>query len=311
MSASMSSFSDSETTSHRPEQPIVEEQTFLLRELSENEIPAAVELTWQLCSDSANRSYPLFDGQDEIRTEYASRLQEQNAALLGCFRERRLIGLLCYFSHPGEHYLQTTAFVIAEDYDTVASTFVKHLSANFRRHEIYIGITAENTRAANILRSNGYELVEASLDMRLGRSQFIDQNSSNHEIVQIDHTNLEEYTGFHMTHFSDIYWTIERLCKNIDQWTIFALTAEGRINGGIFLRADAGVAEIFGMALTASVDEHTASALLSKALRTVFDENPDVDEVVFFMGEDDRVNQPAALSNGFRCHSRYRCYRNT
>jgi len=300
-----------ENADHRRERPVVESQTLLLRELNQEEIPTAVDLTWQLFNDPANRSYPLFHSQGEITTEYASRLEERNAALLGCFRQRRLIGLLCYFFHPGEQYLQTTAFTIAEDYDTVASTFVKYLGANFGGYDIYVGVTAENTCAAEALQSNGYELIEASLDMRLGRSQFIDQYSSSHEIVRIDRTGLEEYAGFHMTHFGDIYWTIERLRKNIDQWTILALKTEGKINGGIFLRSDASGAEIFGMASAASAGEHAASALLSQALRTVFDENPNVDEVVFFTDEDDRFNQRAALSNGFRCHSRYRCYRNT
>ena len=299
-----------ENADNRRERPSVESQTLLLRELNQDEIPTAVELTWQLFSDPANRSYPLFHSQDDMRTEYASRLQEQNAALLGCFRERRLIGLLCYFFHPGEHYLQTTALAVAEDCDTVASELLKCLSASFKGYEICVGITAENTCVAEALQSNGYELIEVSLDMRLGRSQFIDQYSSNHEIARIDRTDLEEYAGFHTTHFSDIYWSIERLRRNVDQWAIFALKTEGKISGGIFLRADAGGAEIFGMAFEDSADDHAASALLSKALRTVFDENPDVDEVVFFTDEDDRFNQRAALSNGFRCHSRYRCYRN-
>ncbi len=287
----------------------MERHTFSLRELGHNEIQTAVELTWRLCDDRANRSYPLFDNQDEMRTEYLARLQEQNAALLGCFRGARLIGVLCYFCQPGEHYLQTTAFVTAEDHDPVASAFVNYLRANFEGYETYVGITAENTCAAKILRLNGYELIEASLDMRLGRNQFIHQDSSNHEIVRIGRTNFEEYAGFHETHFNDIYWNTERLRRKIDQWTVFALKTEGKISGGLFLNIDADAAEVFGMAFAGSADEHAASVLLSKALKTVFDENPSVDSVVFFTDEDEELNQRAALSNGFRCNSRYRCYR--
>lgn len=304
----ISSSSDSKTAGHRREQPVVEKQTLLLRKLHQDEMSAAVELTWQLCSDPANRSYPLFGNQDEIRAEYSARLQEQNAALLGCFQGEHLIGLLCYFFHPGEHYLQTTAFVIAEDYDTVASAFVEHLRSSFRGYETYIGITAENTRAASILRSSGYELIEASLDMRLRRGQFIHRDSLNHEIVRIDRTNFDQYAGFHKTHFDDMFWNAERLHNSIDQWAVFALKTEGEINGGLFLSIDADMAEVFGMAFTDSADEHVASALLSRALKTVFDENPGVNRVVFFTDEDENPNHRAALSCGFLCRSRYRCY---
>lgn len=289
---------------------LLEAQTLLLRKLNQDEIPAAAELTWRLCNDPASRSYPLFGNQDEIKTEYSARLQEQNAALIGCFQDERLIGLLCYFFRPGEHYLQTTAFVIAEDYDTVASAFVEHLRANFKGYEIYIGITAENTRAANILQSSGYELIEASLDMRIGKGQFVPEDFANHEIVRIDRANFEQYAGFHKAQFDDIYWNAERLRNSIDQWTVFALKTEGEINGGLFLSTDADMAEVFGMAFAGSAGEHVASALLSRALKTVFDENPGVDRVVFFTDEDENLNQRAALANGFRCYSRYRCYRN-
>lgn len=289
----------------------MERQTLLLRELERHEIRTAVELTWQLCSDEENRSYPLFDSADEISAEYLARLQEKNAALLGCLQGERLIGVLCCFFQPEEHYLQTTAFVAVEDCATVASEFMDYLRANFKGYEIYIGVAAENACAAEVLQSNGYELIEASLDMRLARGQFIDQDSSGHEIVRIDHTNFEEYAGFHEAHFDDVYWSTERLHRSIDQWTVFALKTEGRINGGLFLRMDAHTAEIFGMAFADPTDENIASALLSKALTTVFHENPGVDSLVFFTDECDGLNQRAALSNGFRCHGRYRCYRNT
>jgi len=53
------------------------------------------------------------------------------------------------------------------------------------------------------------------------------------------------------------------------------------------------------MAFTDSADEHVASALLSRALKTVFDENPGVDRVVLFTDEDGNPNHRAALSCGF------------
>lgn len=302
--------SSDKTTDYHQGQPILEKRTYLIRALNQYELQIAVELAWELSKDPANRSYPLFQSRDEIRAEYVAGLRGQNAALLGCFQSERLIGLLCYFFQPGEHYLQTTSFIVAEDYDAVADEFVKYLRTNFKEYEIYIGITAENICAAKILRLNGYELIEASLDMRLGKSQFIEQDSPDHEIIRIDRTNLEEYARFHKAHFDDIYWNVERLRKNIDQWTILALKTQGKISGGLFLRIDADSAEIFGMAFAGFTDAHVASALLARALKTVFEENPGVDSVVFFTDEDEKLNQSAALSNGFRCHSRYQCYRN-
>ncbi len=306
----MDLLSSDKTADYHLGQRTMEKKTYLLRALNQDEIQVAVELTWQLSEDPANRSYPLFQSRDEIETEYVARLREQNAALIGCFQSERLIGLLCYFFQPGERYLQTTAFMAAEDCAAVADEFVKYLRANFKEYEIYIGITAENICFSKILQLNGYELIEASLDMRLGRSQFIDHDSSDHEIMRIYHTDFEEYAGFHEAHFDNIYWNVERLRNSIDQWTILALKTEGKINGGLFLRTDAHTAEIFGMAFANPIDEHVASALLLRALKTVFEENPGVDSVIFFMDEDEKPNQSVALSNGFRRHSRYRCYRN-
>lgn len=280
----------------------------MLKDLGINEINDAVELTWRLCNNAIGRSYLLFQSLADIETEYRLRINKEASALLGYYKGEELIGVLCYFYQPKELYLQTTSLVAKEDYQTVISSFLTHINKNHSGYEVYIGVTPEYTPAIDELKSFGYRQIEASSDMRLRKKSFLPKIISDNIVERIDKANFHEYLDFHKAHFENIYWNAKRLQEKLDDWYIFVRKEDGKISGGIFMTVNHNYAEIFGMAMINSSDTINAVGLLSKAIAEVLIENSEIDDVIFFVDDKDKINLAASIECGFQTHSKYCCY---
>jgi hypothetical protein len=222
----------------------------MVKELEQNEIINAALLTWRLCNNSNYRSYPLFQSLSDIEEEYRSRIGKKGSALMGYYKNEKIIGVMCYYYHPEEMYLQTTSLAAEEDTDLVIHSFLLHIQKNHPGYDVYIGVTAENTLVIDPLTAFGYKLVEASSDTRLDKNCFIYKNISGSIIERIDKAGFHEYTEFHTAHFDNFYWNTDRIRDKLNEWYIFASKEDGEITGGLFLKADRNYAEIFGMAMT-------------------------------------------------------------
>ncbi len=258
--------------------------------------------------DPANRSCPLYRSLDEVKKEFLSRAQGAHSGLYGYCHADRLVGVLCYFALPKDNYLQTVAFLAAEDHASVFAAFLAHLRENFTGYEALIGITAENTQAAGALLASCYALAEASTDMRLNRSGFAFGGQPGCTIERIGKARFHEYAHFHDKHFQNIYWNSGRLYDKADAWYIFAVREGEQIVGGLFLTAGPGMAEIFGMAAESLPESCGSTGFLSAALNAVFCDREDVHEVVFLVDLKDEMLRAAAVKAGFEVIGHYRCY---
>lgn len=284
----------------------------MLKPLSETELHEAVLLSAELLTASASRSYPFFQSKSDIEAEYRLRLRDPHGALLGYYRQDRLIGVLCYFYEPGELYLQTTAMLAQEAQEDVFAAFLTHLHEGFPGYTALIGLSADNQSAVITLSTHGFCLIESSHDMRLQRQAFVASRQSGVGIHRITSNNFDAYAAFHDACYGDnTYWKAARLYAHLDAWHIFAYAIGDMMRGSVFLKIQERMhmAEVFGMTFQAKEDaKRAAFPLLSHAVQSVFDDNAAIDSIIFFVEDGDDDILQAAYEAGFACLDRYRCF---
>lgn len=279
----------------------------MVKELTEERVREAAELSWKRCGTPAKRSYPLFQSETEIETEYRLRLHETYGGLLGCFSGETLVGVCCFFFVPTERYLQTVAFYSDEGHPQSASEFLGYFESNYPGYSINIGIPFENAFAADALQRSGFDLVEDSHDMRLDRDGFI-TGRPEATVFRLEAEQYPEYAGFHDLHFPDIYWNAERLFSDIANWRIFVHRKNGTIDGSAFVMLQNKMAEIFGLW---TPDLQTARVLLHGLIGALAAENTEIGMMIFFVDGDEALNQAVSRECGFRCAGHYQLWTKT
>lgn len=280
----------------------------MLKQLAEIDADKAAAFAWRLLGSAENQSYPLYQSLKEVEKEFTSRALGAYSGLYGYCYANELIGVLCYFAHPEDKYLQTVAFLAAEDHTAVFAAFLSFLRESYAGFKVLIGITEENVKVADALLRFGYTLVEASEDMRLSKSRFVYGAQPGYDVERINKACFHEYAGFHDRYFGDIYWNAARLYDKADDWYIFVIRNAGKIGGSLFLTTYQNTAEIFGMTVEDMPMDSGADAFLLNALEIVFRDNASVNNVIFLVDEKYTCNLAVAKRAGFDVIGRYRCY---
>ena len=228
----------------------------------------AIAFAWQRCGQIPSSSYPLFPSKQALMREYQRNGSLPGGFQIACFEQGSLRGVMFGFAEAETRYLQTTGFYVAEGDDSAAAALAAWLFASYKGYTLNVGLPAENRTVAAALCENGCRLLDDALDLRLRSAGFLNATPGGFAIRRIDEKSLPRYLDFHQAHFGDCYWNAQRLRERFADWQVYALEADQRFTGGLFLRIYAkDAAEIYGLH---AETESAAAALLSEAIRTLF-----------------------------------------
>jgi len=102
----------------------------------------------------------------------------------------------------------------------------------------------------------------------------------------------------------------KNLKRELERFRILALRKADRTYGSIFAKifAKTNSAEIFGL-FSEGENLGEKDALISHLLVQLYNEFGSLEEIIFFIDEEDSAELSLALNAGFEVNDRYRCYR--
>lgn len=278
----------------------------IIREILYNELEKNLEFSWRLSRLPSTNSYPLFSTFVEMKTKFERAIENESDKLYAVLLDGSLCGVVCLEVIPENHYIQTVGIYISNNFNIVMSEIFHKLRNEYTGYEIYLGYPKENTLAFNYCMNENFSLIESSIDFRLHSSEFTGFNESLN-INRITEDNFERYAEYHEKQFQGIYWTSERLKQRLAQWRIYTHQTGKLIDGCIFLNVWENNCEIFGLSDTSN-GKILTYLLLSQALSEVI-KNDNVNNVIFFIEDNDNIQINAAKAVGFTYHSSYCCFK--
>ena len=279
-----------------------------IKKITEDTLDAAVSFSFEKCVAGLARSYELFENKEHIRTEYIRSINEPNRELLGCYNEETLIGVLGFFCLPEDHYLQTTAFYIADGMENIFDLFLKYIEGKYSNYSILIGVVPTYNIAMSKLAEYKYELISDSIDFRLdkkAKSEY--QNIVTCPVKKIDDSEFDLYLEFHKE-FMDAnggYWTSDRIASCREKWDIYAVCDKQSIVSAMYVKYNKDMAEVYGSYV---VSENHAEMLFQYAAYDLFNKYPDMKTFMIMVETYETDLISAAQKTGFRQKSRYCCW---
>jgi hypothetical protein len=157
-----------------------------------------------------------------------------------------------------------------------------------------------------LLSKIGAALVDDSVELRLNTDtcNYLNQTPCIEQIVieQITEDTFEVFADYHNECNPDMYWTSERINRDLSRWGIFTLNSNNQITDYLILAMLGPVAEIFCVDVT---NEYNSTSLISFAAKYAFDNGKND---VLYMADDNSVGYNAALSIGFKITGFYKGY---
>lgn len=201
--------------------------------------------------------------------------------------------------------MQTTIFLIEENYEVIANIAIKHMKKNKEQYKFLIGMPAENKLATNCLGSIG-TLIEDSNNLIL--KSFPDEIEKDKHVIEITKDNYEVYINFHDKYALkyEMYWNADNLMKEIAKFVIYAYFAEGKIMGSIFAKKGEMDQEIFGLFVDTE-DLSIYEGLLYEVV-VYLKEHSKRMKTTYFIDSNELIEMANAKQMGFSIQETYKCY---
>ncbi len=280
----------------------------MIIEVKEDLIDEVIAFSWEFARHPETCSFPKSKDFEQLKQVFLRSIKSEDDRVLACIENEELIGVLNLQVKKEDLYLQSLGGVFAkQDFNGVATQFVKYLNVHYPNFEIYFGYPLENQTAIMFLEKIGAELLDACLTMELRQEDF-KMSSPKHEVIRLPSEYYEDYAMFHDAHYPNIYWNSQRIFDHLDLWNIYVVIENQKIIGNIFIRMNGSEAEIFGLSIDESYQRDNLELdLLSTSMKDCF--LKDIEHVLFFVNEDDQRQIDATLEIGFKQIDTYRCYR--
>lgn len=281
----------------------------MICELTEKDMKEAFLLAWEISRDKERNSYPLYPEPGDLQDALIGSVKDPNDQVIGCFEKEELIAVCIVFPIHEDKFLQTNGFFISGKFEYAAEQFVRYLRKKYPGYKALFGFPKENKYAAMFFFEQGGKCVESSFTCICARENFM-RAENEAKVKPLTEERFAEYAKFHDRFAKDIYWSSDRILRQLNEWWIYIYEEKGEICGSMFMHVEADCdAEIFGVFVEEGKDIYKVTKrLLSRTLHDLFQEIPTVLDVLYFVEEDSRQELRAAVETGFIRKDQYKCY---
>ena len=153
----------------------------------------------------------------------------------------------------------------------------------------------------NALGGIGASLKDDCIEMRLSADGF--QATDMVDVIQITEDNYDEFAAYHDQRHPDMYWTSERIRRDLSRWGIFVLREDDQIVGCLLLAmGDPICAEVF---CADAADGGQCERLLRYAAGFAFRGGK---KETLYMADANTIGRQGALAAGFAVTGFYKGY---
>lgn len=253
--------------------------------------------------DSNTASYIRLHTMNDVINTLDREIKNEFGELFAIYEDEKLQGVFSYFWIDTEKYIQTTVFVIEDNYNAVADMAVEYMKKNKDKYKLFIGIPAENTLAVSFLENKG-KLVENSVNLRL--DNYNSDYVKNDNVIKISKDNFIVFEQFYEKYAikHNMYWNSKNLYNDIDKFDIFSYVHKDEIIGVIFAKNGKSSQEVYGL-FTDSEDSKVYNGLL-RELINCFVSNSDRLRVTYFIDRNEGMELRNAKEFGFQLQDTYK-----
>ncbi len=218
----------------------------MLRQIKDTQqVKEVSDFIYKYGGDDELASYRRHPSYDDIESHVNYHIEDEFGIVFGFYKEEKLIAVLFYSWEEENLYGQADAFIIIEDYDEVANTFVRQIESHLPDYEFICGFSGYNVNARKFFEMSEWNKIEDSHNFILQFSdyQFIEQDL---KFKRIDERSFSDYYEFHDKHAKErgMYWDSNKLEKALDKFMIFT---NNEITASIFVRYNDEVSVIYGL----------------------------------------------------------------
>jgi len=164
------------------------------------------------------------------------------------------------------------------------------IEANYAAYDRWLVYHNAADIPIDLLSEIGATLEDDFIEMRLYADSFNCPKTLN--ATRITEENFATFAAYHDKQSPDMYWTSERIARDLSRWGIFALLQDGQIADYILLSMwHPDEAEIFCVTEGSSCEE-----LITFAAKYAFENGK---KYVLYMADDNSISHKAALSVRF------------
>ena len=140
---------------------------------------------------------------------------------------------------------------LTENYQKVAHSFLDYLNEHFKGYSCYFGTTKPNLTSQNFLNDHGFKCVDDTIQTKINPDKLIPVTGP-FKVELLSETLHDLYRNFHQKHFSDYFFTADKIYDSIHRWKIHVVIIDGEICGCVFSQKQTeSTGEIYGsIALT-------------------------------------------------------------
>lgn len=281
----------------------------MIIEINETKFDEVVQYCWEIAIDKTRYGFPRFETYEHLCNRFLRTLQHQDDKILAYYEGSTLLGVLNLYVEEKEKYLQGIGGIFTTaQIDTVAGLFIEYIQSTYQGYELYFGFPKEHGEANQYFKRIKATPMDASLTMKLVPQDFSCDPIFD-EVIKLDEEHLMEYAAFHDLHNPNMYWNGKRIRENFNLWHIFYIKRDNCIVGSIFIKQNTDTQlEIYGISITKDckikgVEEKLLGVALTHTL------TPIIKEVLFFIDEDNQVEEAITKKLGFKLIDTYRSYK--
>lgn len=276
-----------------------------------NKLNEVIDFAWELCQDDLYASYPRLSSIEKVKEYIERAINAESERIIACYNQDVLCAICIYFWESHEKYVQTTMFLIKENYDEIADEIIEYISEQLPGYELYIGVPFSNINANQYFKKSNFRCIDSLIDTRLYNLQ--SYINPKHDLVkEITKDNFKEYEMFHDKHAIPLgmYYNSKNLYKEIERFRVFAFKENGVIYASIFVKITKEMAEVIGLFIDDKYKgKNIESFLVNEVLMQLYNEFSTVKEVLYFIDENNTGELNSALTVGFKINGTYRCYK--
>ena len=237
-----------------------------------SDLEEAIEFAWNVIRRDEKAGYPEKTWEYEgLREEFIKAYNHKDDKMLLLKSGEDINGVVCLFVDKEDMYLQTIGGIYyKDDFEYVLNKFIEYLEENFKSYEIIIGYTSKDKNILKVLEQKG-EIFEKAEFFKLYKNN-LKFKDIREDIRLLTTDDLKDFSDIHDKINPNIYWTSERLIKDLDNWRIFVYREMGKIKSYIMSQVYTDLTgEIFNITNVGILDQSIIEDLIYVGCKDMFD----------------------------------------
>lgn len=282
----------------------------MIKVINEKQETEVADYVWNVYQDAAKRTTPPYKSHAEVLSQLQKQISSKHGRILGYYKNEQLFGVLYLDIIDKDSYVGTAGPYIhcSEHYHQVALSFLDYLDNYFIGYSCYFGTTKPNLSSQKFLDDQGFKCIDDTIQTKINPTT-LNSIISPYKVKVLSEDYYELYRRFHQEHFSDYFFTADKIYDSIHRWKIHIVIIEGVICGCVFSQKQTeSTGEVYGSIVLAEYqDTDMLSQLYFENISAWFSEG--LVEIFNFVPEG--VQLEASKRVGFTEYDTYMGYHKT